>query len=245
MIDVQILPEKQMASEKVAQMLYDLIAAKPDAVIGVATGSTPEGAYEALAQKIKDDPVDLSRLKFFALDEYVGIDYTHPESYHSVIARTVTVPLGVDPSQVHVPEVADDATAGDVDYYDKLIEEAGGVDIQLLGIGRNGHIGFNEPHTAQDSVTHVQHLTQMTREDNSRFFDSIDEVPPLAVTQGIGTILRARKLILMAFGENKADAIAESLATPADPARPGSALQLHADAVVFLDEAAAAKLPKS
>lgn len=242
MIDVQILPNKQQASQMVADMLYELIATKPDAVIGVATGSTPEGAYEALAKRLREEPVDTSQLKFFALDEYVGIDYNHPESYHQVIKRTVTDQLGVSPQQVHVPEAPADATPENYTYYDEAIKAAGGIDIQLLGIGRNGHIGFNEPGTAVDSPTHVGELTEMTREDNARFFDEGEVVPPRAITQGIGTILKARKLVLMAFGEAKRDAIADTLQTPADPQRPGSALQLHDDAVIFLDEEAAAKI---
>lgn len=243
MVNVKILPDKTHASEEVAQMLHDLIVEKPDAVIGVATGSTPEGAYTRLAEKITEHETDVSRLQFFALDEYIGLPWDHPESYHSVIHRTVTVPLGVDPSQVHVPEAPDDSTVGPVNSYDRLISEAGGIDLQLLGIGRNGHIGFNEPGTPFNLPTHVGELTQLTRKDNSRFFEGgVDEVPPLAVTQGIGTILKSRKAVLMAFGEGKADAIRDSLAEPASQDRPGSSLQHHPNAVIYLDKAAAAKI---
>jgi len=242
MVKVKILPDKEHASEEVAQMMHDLIVEKPNAVIGVATGSTPELAYDLLAEKIKEHNTDVSQLQFFALDEYIALPWDHPESYHAVINRTVTVPLGVDPSQVHVPEAPDDATEGPIRYYDEQIEAAGGIDLQLLGIGRNGHIGFNEPGTPFESPTHIGRLTEMTRQDNSRFFDSVDEVPPLAVTQGIGTILKSRKAILMAFGEAKADAIRDSLAEPPAEQRPGSGLQLHSDCVFYLDEAAAAKV---
>lgn len=242
MVKVKILPDKENASAEVAQELYDLIVEKPDAVIGVATGSTPELAYELLAEKVKANNIDVSQLQFFALDEYINLPWDHPESYHSVINRTVTVPLGVDPSQVHVPEAPDDAAEGPVRYYDEQIEAAGGIDVQLLGIGRNGHIGFNEPGTPFDAPTHVGRLTDMTRQDNSRFFDSVEEVPPLAVTQGIGTILKSRKAILMAFGDAKADAIRDSLAQPPAEERPGSGLQLHSDCIFYLDEAAAAKV---
>lgn len=243
MVNVKILPDKAHASEEVAQMLHDLIIDKPNAVIGVATGSTPEGAYERLAEKIKEHDTDVSQLQFFALDEYIGLSWDHPESYHAVINRTVTVPLGVDPAQVHVPEAPDDATVGPVEYYDQMIADAGGIDLQLLGIGRNGHIGFNEPGTPFNSPTHVGELTQLTREDNSRFFEGgVEEVPPLAVTQGIGTILKARQAVLMAFGEAKADAIRDSLAEPSSEDRPGSSLQHHDNCVIYLDEAAAAKI---
>ncbi|GAA2044402.1 glucosamine-6-phosphate deaminase [Yaniella flava] len=243
MVNVKILPDKTHASEEVAQILHDLIVEKPNAVIGVATGSTPEGAYERLAEKIKEHNTDVSQLRFFALDEYVGISWDHPESYHAVINRTVTVPLGVDPSQVNVPEAPDDAPVGSVESYDEKIAAAGGIDLQLLGIGRNGHIGFNEPGTPFDAPTHVGELTNITREDNSRFFEGgVDEVPPTAITQGIGTILKSRQAILMAFGEAKADAIRDSLATPPAEDRPGSSLQHHSNCVLYLDEAAAAKI---
>lgn len=245
MVNVKILPDKEHASEEVAQMLHDLIVEKPNAVIGVATGSTPEGAYERLAEKIQEQHTDVSQLQFFALDEYIGLPWEHPESYHSVIARTVTEPLGVDPSQVHVPEAPDDATEGPITYYDEKITAAGGIDLQLLGIGRNGHIGFNEPGTPFDSPTHIAQLTELTREDNSRFFEGgIDEVPQLAVTQGIGTILQSRKAVLMAFGEAKADAIRDSLAVPSSEERPGSLLQHHQNCILYLDEAAAAKIDR-
>lgn len=243
MINVKILPDKTHASEEVAQMLHDLIVEKPNAVIGVATGSTPEGAYERLAEKVLQHDTDVSQLQFFALDEYIGLPWEHPESYHSVIARTVTEPLGVDPSQVHLPEAPDDASVGPVESYDEKIAAAGGIDLQLLGIGRNGHIGFNEPGTAVDAPTHVGQLTNMTREDNSRFFEGgMDDVPPLAITQGLGTILKSRKAVLMAFGEAKADAIRDTLSTPPAPERPGSSLQYHDDCVLYLDEAAASNV---
>lgn len=242
MVKVRILPDKEHASEEVAQMMHDLIVEKPHAVIGVATGSTPELAYQLLAAKIQEHNTDVSQLQFFALDEYIALPWDHPESYHAVIDRTVTQQLGVSADQVHVPEAPDDATQGPISYYDEKIAAAGGIDLQLLGIGRNGHIGFNEPGTPFDSPTHVGTLTELTRQDNSRFFDSVDEVPPRAVTQGIGTILKSRKAILMAFGEAKVDAIGDSLAVPPSEDRPGSALQLHPDCVFYLDEAAAAKV---
>ncbi len=243
MVKVKILPDKENASEEVAGLLYDLIVQKPHAVIGVATGSTPELAYTLLADKINENNTDVSQLQFFALDEYIGLSWEHPESYHAVITRTVTEPLSLDPAQVHIPEAPDDATEGPVRYYDDKIAEAGGIDLQLLGIGRNGHVGFNEPGTPFDAPTHVGALTEMTRQDNSRFFEGgVDEVPPLAVTQGIGTIFKSRKSFLMAFGEAKADAIRDALTEPPAEDRPGSSLQLHEDCVFYLDEAAAAKI---
>lgn len=242
MIKINILPTKEDASEEVAQRMHDLIVQKPNAVIGVATGSTPEIAYELLAQKIAEHGTDVSQLQVFALDEYIGLPWEHPESYHSVIDRTVTKQLGLDVAQVHVPEAADDAVVGPVHDYDAQIVAAGGIDLQLLGIGRNGHIGFNEPGTPFDSPTHIGALTEQTRHDNSRFFgDNPDDVPPLAVTQGIGTILKSREAILMAFGETKADAIRDCLVKPPAAERPGSGLQLHPNCTFYLDDAAASK----
>src|SRR5699024_8756212 len=170
MVNVKILPDKEHASEEVAQMLHDLIVEKPNAAIGVATGSTPEGAYERLAEKIQEQHTDVSQLQVFALDEYIGLPWEHPESYHSVIARPVTEPPRVLSSHVHVPNAPADGTRGNIDYSDVKTAASGCIALQLLGIGRNGHIGFNEPGTPFDSPTLIAQLTELTREDNSRFF---------------------------------------------------------------------------
>src|SRR5699024_621698 len=158
------------------------------------------------------------------------------ESYHSVIARTVTEPLRVEPSQVHGPEAPDDATEVSINYYDEKITAAGDIDLQLLGIGRNGHIGFNEPGTPFDSPTHIAQLTELTREDNSRFFEGgIDEVTQLAVTQGIGTILQSRKAVLMVFGEAKSESIRASLDVPYSTTIPGYLHNLTYDLLLTYD----------
>lgn len=211
-------------------------------VLGVATGSSPLGAYAELARRVAAGELDLSRASAFALDEYVGLAHEHPESYTDTIRRTVTEPLGLDPARVRVPNGA----AADLDAegrdFEAAIAAAGGVDVQLLGIGTNGHIGFNEPGSALTSRTHVVRLTERTRRDNSRFFDSIDEVPHHAITQGLGTILDSRAALLIATGEGKADAVAGVLEGPLTAMCPGSVLQLHPNATVIVDEAAAAQL---
>lgn len=212
------------------------------AVIGVSTGSSPVGTYAELARLVRAGELDISGVTAFALDEYIGLDEGHPESYHSVIRRTVTEPLGLDPARVHVPDgLAADIEAG-CQAFERAIVASGGIDIQLLGVGTNGHIGFNEPGSAFTSRTRSTTLTPGTRVDNARFFSSVDEVPATSVTQGIGTILDARRLLLVAQGEGKAEAVAQLVEGPATTACPASALQLHAHATVIVDRAAASLL---
>ena len=214
----------------------------PRAVLGVATGSSPLGTYRELGELVRAGELDLSGVGAFALDEYVDLDPEHPESYHSAIRRTVTEELGLDPALVHVPDgMADDLDAACA-HYERLIAEAGGVDLQLLGIGANGHIGFNEPTSSFTSRTRVKVLAPTTRADNARFFDSPEQVPVHSVTQGLGTILDARELLLVAQGAAKADAVAGLIEGPLTSVCPASAMQLHPRATVVIDRAAASKL---
>ena len=214
----------------------------PTAVLGVATGSSPLGTYRELGRLARAGEVDLSGVAAFALDEYVSLDAAHPESYHAVIRRTVTEELGLDPGLVQVP----DGTAADLEAacerYERAIAEAGGVDLQILGIGTNGHIGFNEPTSSFASRTRVKTLAVKTRADNARFFGSLGQVPVRSVTQGIGTILDARELLLVAQGEEKARAVARMVEGPLAGVCPASALQLHPAATVVVDRAAASWL---
>ncbi|UYO96263.1 glucosamine-6-phosphate deaminase [Microbacterium sp. M28] len=240
MAEVVIVENKAAAGALVAEEIAALIAARPDAVLGLATGSTPLPVYEALKSRLAG--VDVSQVRGFALDEYVGLDPAHPESYRSVITREVVEPLGLDPRRIHVPNGASDGIEHAGPDYEAAIAAAGGVDLQILGIGTDGHIGFNEPGSSFASRTRVKTLTQQTREDNARFFDSIDDVPMHCITQGLGTILEARHLVLLAFGESKAQAVADAVEGPLSAFLPGSAIQLHAHATVVVDEAAASKL---
>jgi glucosamine-6-phosphate deaminase len=240
MAEVVIVENKAAAGALVADEIVTLITARPDAVLGLATGSTPLPVYEALRSRIAG--VDVSRVRGFALDEYVGIDPAHPESYRSVITREVVEPLGLDPHRIHVPNGAVASIQHAGEDYEAAIAEAGGVDLQILAIGTDGHIGFNEPGSSFASVTRVKTLTEQTREDNARFFDSIDDVPMHCITQGLGTILRARHLVLLAFGEGKAQAVADAVEGPLSAILPGSAIQLHPHATVVVDEAAASRL---
>lgn len=242
MAEIVIVQNADAAGELVADAILRLVARTPDAVLGLATGSTPLSSYQALAAKVAAQRVDLGSVRGFALDEYVGIPVEHPESYRSVINREVVQPLGMNPELVHVPNGALDGIQTAGDEYEAAILAAGGIDLQILGIGRTGHVGFNEPGSSLSSLTRTKTLTEQTRIDNARFFDSIDDVPVHCITQGLGTILRARHLVLLAFGEAKAEAIAAAVEGPVTASQPGSVIQLHPHATVIVDEAAASKL---
>jgi glucosamine-6-phosphate deaminase len=243
MAEIVIVPDRAAAGDLVADEIAALIDRRPDAVLGLATGSTPLPVYEALRTRLAG--ADVSRVRGFALDEYVGLDPAHPESYRSVIAREVVEPLGLDPARIRVPDGALEGIAHHGEQYEAAIAEAGGVDLQILGIGTDGHIGFNEPGSSFASRTRVKTLTQQTREDNARFFDSIDDVPMHCITQGLGTILEARHLVLLAFGEGKAEAVAGAVEGPVTASLPGSAIQLHPHVTVVIDEAAASRLRRA
>ncbi|GAB3600362.1 glucosamine-6-phosphate deaminase [Microbacterium tumbae] len=240
MAEVIIVQDRAQAGELVAAEIAALIRRRPEAVLGLATGSTPLPVYEALRPALSG--IDVSRVRGFALDEYVGIDPSHPESYRSVISREVVEPLGLNAELIRVPNGALDGIEHAGADYEAAIEAAGGVDLQVLGIGTDGHIGFNEPGSSFASRTRVKTLTEQTRQDNARFFDTIDEVPMHCITQGLGTILRARHLVLLAFGSGKAKAVADAVEGPLSAFLPGSAIQLHPHATVVVDEEAASEL---
>ncbi|MDN5570876.1 MAG: glucosamine-6-phosphate deaminase [Propionibacteriaceae bacterium] len=242
-MEVVICPDAEevarLAAAKVARVVRDT---GPEVVIGVATGSSPVALYEALAEMVGEGGLDMARASAFALDEYVGLPVGHPESYAEVIRRTVTEPLGMDPARVHVPHGSASDIEAAADEYERAIEAAGGVDIQILGVGSNGHVGFNEPTSSLASRTRIKTLTARTRFDNARFFASADQVPTHCLTQGLGTIMAARQVLLVAQGEGKADAVAKLVEGPITAMVPGSVLQLHRFATVIVDEDAAARL---
>lgn len=241
-MDIIILPTAANVALAAADRIAALIARKPAAVLGVATGSSPQGIYAELARRVAAGDISFREASAFALDEYVDLPIDHPESYAAVVAREVIGPLGFDPDRVHVPdgraEILDAATRA----YDESIQDAGGVDLQILGIGLNGHLGFNEPTSSFASRTHVTKLTESSRQANTRFFPAIEDVPTHSVTQGIGTILEARELLLVAQGRNKAAPIAAALEGPLSSFIPATALQLHGNTTVILDEEAASGL---
>ncbi|MFG2527629.1 glucosamine-6-phosphate deaminase [Streptomyces sp. NPDC048516] len=241
-MEVVIVPDATAGGELIAGALAALLRRKPDALLGVATGSTPLPIYEALAAQVRAGAVDASQARICQLDEYVGLPAGHPESYRSVVLREVVRPLGLGEDSFMGPEGSAEDVQAACEAYDRALREAGGVDLQLLGIGTDGHIGFNEPCSSLASRTRIKTLTQQTRADNARFFESPDEVPHHVITQGIGTILEARHLVLLATGGGKADAVARAVEGPVAALVPASALQLHPHATVVVDEAAAAKL---
>lgn len=216
-----------------------------DPVLGLATGSSPLGLYRELARAVEDGRADFGRTHGVALDEYVGLPPGHPEGYRQVLLREVCAVIGLSPERLEVPDgsATDEASLDAAAFaYEQRIAELGGVDVQILGIGANGHLGFNEPGSALTSRTRVKRLSARTRRDNARFFTNLDDVPTHCLTQGLGTILSARRLVLVATGDGKAEAVAAALEGPLTASVPASVLQWHPDAVVCLDEAAAAGL---
>lgn len=241
-MQVRVFADPAELGEFAAEQVLSAIAERPDAVIGLATGSSPLPLYRAWARLAADRGIDLSNVRGFALDEYAGIDRAHPESYHAVIAREVTEPLGLTPELVRVPPT--EATPEAASSYEQAIANAGGVDVQILGVGRNGHLAFNEPGSPLDSRTRRIQLQPETIADNARFFASIEDVPSEAITQGLGTIMEARQLVVLAAGEAKAPAVAAALTGPVTSDLPASIAQLHPNVLFVLDEAAAALLPE-
>jgi len=219
--------------------------AKASGTLGLATGSSPLGLYRELARAQGSGQLDLTRVHGFALDEYVGLPDGHPQSYREVLTREVCGPVGLDPANLHVPDGSgnrlDELVAAAAAYEDS-IHELGGIDVQILGIGSNGHIGFNEPGSSLSSRTRVKRLSDRTRLDNARFFARPEDVPTHSVTQGLGTILEAQALVLVATGLAKAAAVAAAVEGPLTASCPASVLQWHARAWVVVDEAAATGL---
>lgn len=241
-MEVIIVASEAEVGTVAADVVVENLAGLDTPVLGLATGSSPLGLYAELARRVEAGEVDFSHALGFALDEYVGIDPAHPESYRNVIDRTVTGPLGMSRERVRVPDGGAEDLEAAVQEYDAAIDAVGGVDVQILGIGSNGHIGFNEPFSPLSSRTRVELLTPQTREDNARFFDSIDQVPTRCVTQGLGTIMDSHCAVMVVMGEGKAAAAAAMIEGPVTAAMPASVLQFHPNFTVVLDEAAASQL---
>jgi len=242
MVKVLIVKNYEELSLETALRIAEAVRSKPDIVLGLATGGTPLGCYRELIRMHREEGLSFSKVTTFNLDEYVGLPPSHPQSYHYYMFHNLFDHVDVRRENVHIP----DGMAEDLDEecrrYEEAIKEAGGIDLQLLGIGRNGHIGFNEPGSPFDSRTRVVKLSEQTRKDNARFFNSIDEVPTHAITMGIGTIMEARRIILIASGEAKAEAIAKAVKGPKTVDVPASALQDHPDCLFIIDKEAASLL---
>ena len=234
---------KALAGE-VAELIRTRAAEGRNVVLGLATGATPLPFYAELVRLHKEEGLSFANVISFNLDEYSGLDRDHPESYWYFMHTNLFNHIDIKPENINLPSgtVKGDEIAAHCAAYEQKIKDCGGIDLQILGIGRTGHIGFNEPGSSLASLTRVKALTRMTREDNARFFPSIDDVPVHCITQGLGTILRARRLVLLAFGSSKASALAKSVEGPVSSGHPGSVIQLHPDVVVIADEAAASEL---
>jgi glucosamine-6-phosphate deaminase len=237
-MEIIIQSNAETATAVTARLVARLVREKPDAVLGLATGSTPLLLYRALV-KMK---LDWRRVTTFNLDEYVGLSPAHAQSYHSFMEDNFFRHINISRKNVHIP----DGMARDIPkfcaQYERRIRQAGGIDLQILGIGTDGHLGFNEPTSSLASRTRIKTLTPRTRKDNARFFDREEQVPHHVITMGLGTIMDARQCLLLAFGAKKARAMAAAVEGPVTAINPASILQLHPQVKVCLDTAAAAKL---
>jgi glucosamine-6-phosphate deaminase len=229
-------------SRAAAVAVAEVLNAKPNSVLGMATGSTPLGVYQELVRMHKKEGLDFSQVITFNLDEYVGLPVNHPQSYHYFMHENFFKHVNIPPQNVHIPSGTTSNYRAFCDWYERRIKEVGGIDVQILGIGSDGHIAFNEPSSSLSSRTRLKTLAKPTIDDNARFFNSRDEVPVYAITMGVGTILEARKILLLANGKKKADAIAQAVEGPVTAMITASALQLHGDTLVYVDQDAASKL---
>jgi glucosamine-6-phosphate deaminase len=242
-MEVIIMNDRHCLSSAAARVVAHLVREKPNAVLGLATGSTPIPLYRELIRMHREEALDFSQVTTFNLDEYIGLPPEHAQSYHAFIWDKLLSHLNVDPENVHIPDGMAEDIPGFCERYEQEILEAGGIDLQILGIGSDGHIGFNEPCSSFASRTRIKTLTQQTVTDNARFFDGNEQhVPRHCITMGIGTIMDARMNLLLAFGESKSEAIAASVEGPVAAITPASILQHHRATKFFIDEAAASKL---
>ncbi len=241
-MEVIICPTYEEMSKAAAREVAKQLNTKPNTVLGLATGSTPLGLYQELVRMHKEEGLDFSQVTTFNLDEYVGLAETHPQSYHYFMRENLFQHINIPPQNIHIPSGTTRNHIAFCQWYERRIAECGGIDLQILGIGSDGHIAFNEPGSSLRSRTRLKTLAKQTIDDNARFFEKPEDVPIYAITMGVGTILEARKLLLVANGESKADAVAAAVEGPVTSMVTASALQLHPDSMIFIDEQAAGKL---
>ena len=242
-MEVIITPSPEHAGTVAADAVEALLRRRPDAVLGVATGSSPVALYDELARRVAAGRLSLARASAFMLDEYVGLPADHPERYRTVVERDFVSKVDIPSERVHGPDGAADDLPAACAAYEAAIVAAGGVDLQILGVGTDGHIAFNEPGSSLASRTRIKTLTAQTRRDNARFFgDDVDAVPQHCLTQGIGTIMQARHLVLVATGRGKAEAVHHLVEGSISAMWPATILQMHAHATVVVDQAAASRL---
>lgn len=233
----------QDMSRKAANIISAQIIMKPDCVLGLATGSTPVGTYRQLIEWYEKGDLDFSRVSTVNLDEYRGLAHTDPQSYYYFMQENLFDHVNIDKTATHVPEGTNPDAADACAKHEQIIKSLGGIDLQLLGLGNNGHIGFNEPGAAFEKETHLVDLAESTIRANARFFTSIDEVPKQAYTMGIRTIMQAKKILVVVSGESKADIVSRAFFGPVTPEVPASILQMHPDVTVVCDEAALSLSP--
>lgn len=239
-IIIQKTPDEM--SKTAARVVASIINSKPNAVIGLATGSTPLGLYKELVRLHREEGLDFSQVTTFNLDEYVGLTQQHPQSYHYFMHENLFKHINIAKHNIYIPSGTTDNYQAFCLWYEQRIKECGGIDLQILGIGSDGHIAFNEPTSSLGSRTRIKTLAKQTIDDNARFFDSPSQVPIYAITMGVGTILEARKILLLANGPKKAAAVAATIEGPVTSMITASALQLHPDVVMIVDDEAATDL---
>jgi glucosamine-6-phosphate deaminase len=242
LMEVIVLPGPAEVGRLAADVIARVLAVRPEPVLGLATGSTPEPLYAELIRRHVEQGLSFVHARAFILDEYVGLPADHPQRYAAVIRRGLTDHLDLKPDAVQGPDGSAADLLAECVRYEESIVAAGGVDVQIAGVGSDGHIAFNEPGSSLTSITRLKTLNARTRADNARFFDSEQEVPRHVITQGLGTILRSRHLLLLATGAAKAPAVARAVEGPLAASCPASVVQLHPHATVLLDEAAATHL---
>ena len=244
-MEIIIQPNAEEASMIAARHVARLVRDKPNAVLGLATGSTPLMMYHELVRMHREQGLDFSGVTTFNLDEYVGLPPEHPASYHAFMWENFFRHINVQRERVHIPDGMSSHVPAFCRKYEEAIVAAGGIDLQVLGIGADGHIGFNEPSSSLASRTRIKTLTAQTREDNAKAFGSADKVPFHVITMGVGTIMDARHVIILAFGEKKAEAIAGAVEGPISAMNPASILQMHPVTTCIIDEGAATKLRRT
>ncbi|MDZ7373021.1 MAG: glucosamine-6-phosphate deaminase [candidate division KSB1 bacterium] len=242
---VIVTEDYEEMSKEAARRVAALIRKKPNCVLGLATGGTPLGLYRELIRMHREEGLDFSKVTTFNLDEYVGLPPEHPQSYHHFMWENFFRHINIDRRYVYIPHGMADDIEEHCRWYEEMIQKAGGIDLQILGIGANGHIAFNEPGSSLGSRTRIKTLTEQTRRDNARFFGSIDQVPKYAITMGIGTIMEARQILLLASGKSKAHAIKITVEGPITAMVPATIVQMHPKATIIVDKEAASELTGS
>jgi glucosamine-6-phosphate deaminase len=241
-MEILVQDNAEQMSKVGARLVARTLNAKPDAVLGLATGSTPLGLYKELVRMHRDEGLDFSQVTTFNLDEYVGLTRDHEQSYHYFMHENLFKHINIPNQNIHIPSGTTENYEAFCDWYENRIVESGGIDLQILGIGSDGHIAFNEPSSSLGSRTRIKTLAKQTIDDNARFFDSAEDVPIYAITMGVGTIMEARNLLLLANGKSKAEAVAAMIEGPVTSMITASALQMHPHATCVVDREAASDL---